>query len=102
MNHISHPESGPLRQHLGIPDDAERVLIFSESSHWDPNWMLTSEEYFDRFVRDNLDQAIVELQKEPRRIYSIECIFFLRMYWERCPELATLHIPHLRVYWGYL
>ncbi|MCD6284672.1 MAG: hypothetical protein J7M39_02010, partial [Anaerolineae bacterium] len=59
---------------------------FSESSHWDPNWLMTSEGYFDRFVRDNLDQAIEELQREPRRIYSIECMFFLRMYWERCPE----------------
>ncbi len=85
MNDIVQPANEPLRRHLGIPDDAERVLIFSESSHWDPNWMFTSEEYFDRFVRPNLDQAIEELQQEPRRIYSIECIFFLRLYWDRCP-----------------
>ncbi|MCJ7551105.1 MAG: hypothetical protein MUQ30_15635, partial [Anaerolineae bacterium] len=71
---------------LGIPADAEKVLIFTESSHWDPNWLMTSEAYFDRFVRDNLDQAIEELRREPRRIYSIECMFFLRMYWERCPD----------------
>ncbi|MBW2361996.1 MAG: hypothetical protein JRG84_13890 [Deltaproteobacteria bacterium] len=75
-----------MRQHLGIPDDAERVIVFAESSHWDPNWLYTSEEYFQRFVRDNLDRAIEELQREPRRIYSVECIFFLRMYWERRPE----------------
>lgn len=86
MNRIGQPASEVLRHCLGIPDDAERVLVFSESSHWDPNWMLTSEEYFDRFVRSNLDQAIIELQKEPRRVYSIECIFFLRLYWDRCPE----------------
>ncbi len=75
-----------LRHRLGIPGDAERVLIFSESSHWDPNWLLTSEVYFDRFVRPNLDRAIEELRREPRRIYSVECVFFLRMYWDRCPE----------------
>ena len=85
MNHFNHPDSDLLRFHLGIPDDAERVLVISESSHWDPNWMLTSEEYYDRFVRSNFDQVILELQKEPRRVHSIECIFFLRMYWERCP-----------------
>jgi hypothetical protein len=85
MNHIIQPTNESLRAHLGIPDDAERVLVFSESSHWDPDWMLTSEEYYDRFVRSNLDQAIEELQSEPRRIYSIECIFFLRLYWDRCP-----------------
>ena len=48
--------------------------------------MYTSEEYFERFVCSNLDQAISELIKEPRRVYSIECVFFLRMYWERRPE----------------
>jgi hypothetical protein len=85
MKNNFQPDISSLRQTLGIPDDAERVLIFSESSHWDPNWMLTSEEYFDRFVRHNLDQAISELEQEPRRIYSIECMFFLRMYWDRCP-----------------
>ena len=85
MDHIAQPASELLHHHLGIPDDAEQVLIFSESSHWDPNWLFTSEEYFDRFVRSNLDQAIEELQQEPRRIYSIECVFFLRLYWDRCP-----------------
>ena len=75
-----------IRQRLGIPEDAARVLIFSESSHWDPNWLNTSEEYFTRFVRSNLDQAVAALHSEPRRVYSVECMFFLRMYWERCPE----------------
>jgi hypothetical protein len=82
---IPMPANQELCRHLGIPEDAERVLIFSESSHWDPNWLLTSEEYFERFVRHNLDQAIEELQREPRRVYSIECMFFLRMYWDRYP-----------------
>ena len=75
-----------LRSALGIPADARRVLVFTESSHWDPDWLFTSEEYFERMVRRNLDIAIRELQKEPRRIYSVECMFFLRMYWDRCPE----------------
>jgi hypothetical protein len=75
-----------LLRRLGIPDDAERVLVFAESSHWDPNWLLTSEEYLRRFVRPNLDRAIEELLSEPRRVYSVECVFFLRKYWERCPE----------------
>jgi hypothetical protein len=75
-----------LRRRLGIPDDAERVLVFAESSHWDPNWVRTSEEYYDKFVRKNLDFAIDQLLEEPRRVYSIECIFFLRLYWEREPQ----------------
>jgi len=74
-----------LRAALGIPVDAERVLIFAESSHWDPDWLFTSHEYYQRFVQDNLDRALDELEREPRRVYSIECMFFLRMYWEHRP-----------------
>jgi len=75
-----------IRRRLGIPDDARRVIVFAESSHWDPSWIRTSEEYFQRYVRHNLDDAVSELLREPRRIYSAECIFFLRMYWDQCPE----------------
>ncbi len=75
-----------LRSKLGIPADAERVIVFAESSHWDPNWVFTSEQYFRRFVGGNLDRALYELSREPRRIYSVECAFFLRMYWDRRPD----------------
>jgi len=75
-----------IRENLGVPPDAERVLIFAESSHWDPNWLLTSEEYYERRIQPILAAAIDELAKEPRRIFSIECIFFLRMFWARNPD----------------
>jgi hypothetical protein len=85
MNEVYQANEKILRQRLGISNDAERVLIFAESSHWDPNWVWTSEQYFEKLVKRNLDLAIEALLKEPQRIYSIECMFFLRMYWERCP-----------------
>ncbi len=75
-----------LRARLGIPSGAKRVIIFAESSHWDPNWRLTSQEYFRRLAGPNLDQAVSELLREPRRVYSIECVFFLRLYWEGRPQ----------------
>lgn len=75
-----------LRSDLGIPPEAQKVIFFAESSHWDPNWVYTSQEYYDRFVQKQLDQALACLQREPRRIYSVECMFFLRMYWERNPH----------------
>jgi hypothetical protein len=83
-----------IRRRLGIPDEAQKVLIFAESSHWDPNWMLTSEEYYTLYVRHNLNLAIEALLEEPRRIYSIECTFFLQMYWNRSPQQHT-HIRQL-------
>ncbi|MBN1572809.1 MAG: hypothetical protein JW984_06385 [Deltaproteobacteria bacterium] len=75
-----------LRKKLEIPDDAKRVLLFSESSHWDPNWMFTSKEYYKLRIRRLLDQAVKECEADPRRIFGIECIFFLKMYWERRPK----------------
>jgi hypothetical protein len=84
--HSQQAGEKPLRHRLGIPDEAERVIVFAESSHWDPNWMRTSEEYFCRLVLPNLDRAISELVRQPRRVYSVECIFFLRKYWEQRPE----------------
>ena len=86
MERSSRTDAQLLARNMGIPENAEQVLIFSESSHWDPNWLRTSEHYFDKYVRHNLDQALEELIKEPRRIYSIECMFFLRMYWDRYPS----------------
>lgn len=85
---MSPPDVTPelaLRRQMGIPDDARQVLVLAESSHWDPDWLRTSDEYF-RLVRRNLDLALAELEREPRRVYSVECMFFLRLYWERCPE----------------
>jgi len=75
-----------IRESLSVPSEAEQVLVFGESSHWDPNWLLTSEQYYERRIRIILDAAIEELKKEPRRIYSIECVFFLKMFWDRNPD----------------
>lgn len=88
--HCEQEREKSLRRKLGIPDDAERVIIFAESSHWDPNWKLTSEEYFHQRVVRNLDRAINELLQEPQRVYSVECVFFLRMYWERRPQQQNI------------
>ncbi len=75
-----------LRKKLGIPGDAQRVIVFAESSHWDPDWLLTAGEYYRLRVRRILDDMVRWLEKEPGRVYSVECVFFLRMYWDRHPE----------------
>lgn len=74
------------REALGVPADARRVLLFSESSHWDTNWLSTSEEYFRDRVEPIFDAVIDALQREPTRIYGIESVFFLKRYWEHRPD----------------
>jgi hypothetical protein len=39
-----------IRRRLGIPADAARVLVLAESSHWDANWLLTSDEHHAKRV----------------------------------------------------
>ncbi|MFN8036313.1 MAG: hypothetical protein U0V73_10295 [Acidimicrobiia bacterium] len=79
------PETG-LRRALGIPGDAPRVLVLAESTHWDPDWLATSEGYWRWRVRRTLGRAIEECLAEQRRVFDVECVFFLRMYWERVPH----------------
>lgn len=75
-----------LRGALGVPADARRVLVFTESSHWDTNWLSTSEEYFRDRIEPILDAVLAALIAEPRRVYCIESVFFLKRYWEHRPD----------------
>jgi hypothetical protein len=79
-------EERRLRESLDIPLDAERVLLFGESSHWDTNWLQTSEEYFTRRIEPIFEAVLSALERDPGRVYSIESLFFLKLYWERRPE----------------
>lgn len=91
-----------LRRTLGIPDDARRVLVLGESSHWDPNWLCTSEEYYALRVRKTLKRAVEALEREPTRVYSAESVFYLRMFWDREPRFrermrALVNAGRLRI-----
>lgn len=74
-----------LRHQLGVPSDAHKVLVFGESSHWDTNWLKTSEEYFRERIDLIFDGIFAALAHDPRRVYAIESVFFLKLYWERRP-----------------
>ena len=71
----------------GIPDDARRVLVFSESSHWDPNWLFTSREYYRLRVRRVLKKALQAVERDARRVWTCEHVFFLRTFWDDQPRL---------------
>ena len=75
-----------LRGRLGIPEGAARVLVFCESSHWDTNWLQTSEEYFERRLQPIFTAVMRALETDPERIYNVESVFFLKLFWERNPD----------------
>ena len=85
---VGDPQSDETarRARLGIPAEAKRVLVFGETSHWDPNWLHTSEEYYDLCIPRILERVMLALEEEPRRIFSIESLFFLQRYWQSNPS----------------
>ncbi len=87
---IADPASEDARRaRLGIPPGASEVVVVAESSHWDPNWLLTSKQYDRLCVRPSLDRALDALAAEPRRVFSLECLFFVDRYWRDRPERRT-------------
>lgn len=80
------PSELHLRQRLGVPAQARQVMLVTESSHWDPDWLFTSRQYFRFWVQGTLDRVIDALLEEPRRVFSLECTFFSNLYWEARPR----------------
>lgn len=75
-----------LRERLGVPASADEVVIVSETTHWDPDWLLRAGTYARWFVRPTLDAVLDALEAEPRRVFSLECVFFVERYWRDRPE----------------
>lgn len=71
---------------MGVPSSANEVVIVAESTHWDPNWLLKAAEYARWLVRPTLDAVLDVLEDEPRRVFSLECLFFVDRYWRQRPE----------------
>ncbi|MEZ5321934.1 MAG: hypothetical protein R2698_07675 [Microthrixaceae bacterium] len=82
------------RSRLGVPSSATEVVLVCESTHWDPNWLVDSNRYYRSFVRPTLDRVLTELTAEPRRVFDLECVFFVERYWRDRPgrrdEFAAL------------
>ena len=66
-----------LRDVLGVPDSAKRVLILSQSSHLDINWKKTFDQYYaDHVERVFLDAEAV-LESDAKAYYSVAEMGFL-------------------------
>lgn len=75
------------RAKLGIPKDANKVLILSQSSHLDPNWLKTFEEYYEESVSKILKNAVKLLEEDEKFYYSIAEMIFLKRFWNDYPKL---------------
>lgn len=78
------------RERLGIPKNASRVLILSQSSHMDWDWTKTFLGYYKSKVDDILTSATTVLskysgEKQPY-YYSVAETGFLQHFWQQHPD----------------
>ena len=80
-----------VRAELGIPPDAPRVFIFSQSSHLDWDWLRTFDEYYQRSVDGIFTDALGLLSQyhaAPHHyFYSIAEMGFLQRFVTQHPDL---------------
>src|SRR5664279_5620105 len=67
-----------LRTKLGIPVDAEHVIVFGQNAHLDIDWQHTFDDYYGMFVEDVFLQARQILDAQPRAFYSIAEMAYLQ------------------------
>jgi alpha-mannosidase len=87
---ILAPKSEPeLRKILGIPDAAEKVVVFSQSVHIDLDWQMTHQQYYDLWLEKIFTSAFGLLQDDPRYSYSLGEIYELKYFLNDHPELLS-------------
>jgi hypothetical protein len=79
------PEAS-LRARLGIPDDARRVIVFSQSSHLDIDWQKSFDDYYQALVEPILLEGRQLLDAHDRAFYSVCEMAFLKHHFEHHPE----------------
>jgi alpha-mannosidase len=81
-----------VRAELGIPAEAERVVILSQSSHLDWDWLKTFDRYYEELVERIFSEALGLLTQfhraEIHYYYSIAEIGYLQRFAAVHPELV--------------
>jgi len=89
--HPLAPGEIALRQKLGIPLDAEHVIVFGQTSHLDIDWQKTFDDYYSTWVENILLQARKLLDADPLATYSVCEMAYLQHHVAVHPEeLAAL------------
>ncbi|MFT3835379.1 MAG: hypothetical protein QM723_00075 [Myxococcaceae bacterium] len=75
-----------LRGRLGIPKDAQKVLIFSQSSHLDIDWQKTFDDYYSTWVDGVLTSGRQLCEDQPRAYYSVAEMAYLQRFVQEHPD----------------
>jgi hypothetical protein len=86
-----------LRRRLGISEDAARAFVLAEGSHWQPNSLLTSDEYHRRRVRMAVDAAEAEVLTGKPAWRGNDTITRVYVPRDRCREPLAVPLPGRRI-----
>ena len=91
---VPHPISADelaLRRQLGVPDDAQTVIVFAQTAHLDIDWQKTFDDYYSTWVESIFLAARPILDAQPRAFYSVAEMAYLAQHLQAHPEeLAPL------------
>ena len=79
-------EEQRLRDTLGIPRDAQKVIVFGQNSHLDVNWEFTTDEYYTNYVQEIFDEALDDYKADGDTRYAVCEMEYLHRYWLARPE----------------
>ncbi len=85
-----------IRALLGVPLNAKQVMIVSQSSHWDIDWLETFDGYYTTFVEPIIEQALNMLDNNKGYYYSICEVAYLKKFWDEHPEDHAKIIKYLK------
>ena len=80
------PDELALRDKLGIPRDAARVIVFGQNAHLDIDWQHTFADYDAMFAENLLTQAQQLMAAQPRAFYSVAEMAYLQAHLAQHPE----------------
>src|SRR5579862_1351796 len=80
------PDELALREKLGIPDDAQTVIVFGQNAHLDVDWQYTFDDYYSMWVGDVFVHARQIMDAQPRAFYSIAEMAYLQHHLAMHPE----------------
>ncbi len=80
------PATQRIRDRLGIPPDAKKVVIFAQNAHLDIDWQKTFDGYYTAFVEQILMEARKLLEAQPRAYYSVAEMAYLQHHLAVHPE----------------
>jgi hypothetical protein len=72
-----------LRAALGVPEDARRVLVLSQSSHLDIDWRETFDAYYEDHVEGIFGDALALLERDDDAYYAVAEMAYLAAHVER-------------------